>query len=99
MTRLRTEDIKDIPQALKAYDQQLLNKTGQHFKRNSLCTRLNLHDDLSLRKSSQSMQSLCDTVDLWPGSYQPFFRYCQRNNQSSRLRFIHMWLKSQMRLE
>ena len=32
MTRLRTEDIKQIPQALKAYDQHLLNVTGRTLK-------------------------------------------------------------------
>ena len=32
MTRLRTEDIKHIPRELKAYDQQLLNKTGTTLK-------------------------------------------------------------------
>ena len=32
MTRLRTEDINHIPQELKAYDQQLLNKTGNTLK-------------------------------------------------------------------
>jgi len=32
MTRLRTEDIKHISQELKAYDQQLLNKTGNALK-------------------------------------------------------------------
>ena len=32
MTRLRTEDIKHIPKELKAYDQQLLNKTGNTLK-------------------------------------------------------------------
>jgi len=32
MTRLRTENIKHIPQELKAYDQQLLNKTGNTLK-------------------------------------------------------------------
>ena len=32
MTRLRTEDIEHIPHELKAYDQQLLNKTGKTLK-------------------------------------------------------------------
>ena len=32
MTRLRTEDIKHIPQELKVYDQQLLDKTGKTLK-------------------------------------------------------------------
>ncbi len=32
MTRLRTEDIKHIPQELKVYDQQLLDKTGNTLK-------------------------------------------------------------------
>ncbi len=32
MTRLRTENIKHIPRELKAYDQQLLNKTGNTLK-------------------------------------------------------------------
>jgi len=32
MTRLRTEDIKHIPQELKVYDQQLLDKTGKALK-------------------------------------------------------------------
>jgi pyrrolysine biosynthesis protein PylD len=32
MTRLRTEDIEHIAQTLKAYDQELLNKTGNTLK-------------------------------------------------------------------
>ena len=32
MTRLRTDDIKHIPRELKAYDRQLLNKTGNTLK-------------------------------------------------------------------
>ena len=32
MTRLRTEDIEHIPHELKAYDQQLLTKTGKTLK-------------------------------------------------------------------
>ena len=32
MTRLRTEDIKHVPKELKAYDQQLLKKTGNTLK-------------------------------------------------------------------
>ena len=32
MTRLRTEDIEHIPRELKAYDQQLLNRTGKTLK-------------------------------------------------------------------
>jgi len=44
MTRLRTEDIKHIGQDLKAYDQQLLNKTGQTLK-GIACHALGMPDD------------------------------------------------------
>lgn len=41
MTRLRTEDIENIPQALRAYDQELLSKTG-HTLRGIACHALGL---------------------------------------------------------
>jgi pyrrolysine biosynthesis protein PylD len=44
MTRLRTEDIEYIPQALKAYDQTLLNKTGRSL-RGIACHACELRDD------------------------------------------------------
>lgn len=44
MTRLRTEDIEHIPQALKAYDRQLLSKTG-HTLKGIACHALGLCDD------------------------------------------------------
>ena len=44
MTRLRTDDIKHILQELKAYDQQLLDKTGNTLKGIALHA-LGLHDD------------------------------------------------------
>ncbi len=45
MTRLRTEDIEYIPQALRAYDRQLLNKTG-HTLKGIVCHALDLQDDV-----------------------------------------------------
>jgi pyrrolysine biosynthesis protein PylD len=44
MTRLRTEDIEYIPQALKAYDRQLLNKTG-HTLKGIACHAIGVTDD------------------------------------------------------
>jgi len=44
MTRLRTEDVECIPQTLKAYDQQLLIKTGQSLK-GIACHALGMADD------------------------------------------------------
>jgi len=44
MTRLRTEDIKHIPRALKTYDQRLLNMTGNTLK-GIACRAVGLSDD------------------------------------------------------
>jgi pyrrolysine biosynthesis protein PylD len=44
MTRLRTEDIENIPQALTAYDRQLLNKTG-HTLKGVVCHTLGVTDE------------------------------------------------------
>jgi len=44
MTRLRTEDVEHIPQALQAYDQALLKKTG-HSLNGLACHALDFGDD------------------------------------------------------
>ncbi len=44
MTRLRTEDIEHIARTLKAYDQELLNRTGNTLK-GVACHALGVPDD------------------------------------------------------